>query len=138
MTVAGSGPYVWSMNPDNQLAQKRPYVLMPPTAIPAEAGSLPATDRDLSGDETLSFQISFCEAEAMAQGMPAATLATASSLPLALGLLLFVVLPSALGSVAGFHLAGQWASDLMTWSIVGGTAGLVLGGGCLLWNRRKA
>jgi hypothetical protein len=125
------------MNPDNQVAPKRPYVLMPPTAIPAEAGSLPATDRALSGDETLSFQISFCEAENMAQGMSAATVATARSMPLALGLLLFVVLPSALGTVAGFHLAGQWASDLMTWSIMGGSAGLVLGGGCLLWNRRK-
>ena len=137
MTAAGSGPYVWNMIPENQVAPKRPHVLMPPTAIATEAGSLPATDRALSGDETLSFQISFCEAETMAQGMSAATVATARSMPLALGLLLFVVLPSALGSVAGFHLAGQWASDLMTWSIMGGSAGLVLGGGCLLWNRRK-
>jgi hypothetical protein len=126
------------MTPENQVAQKRPYVLMPPTAIPSESGSLPAAERALTGDETLSFQISFAEPEPMAQGMTAATVATAQSMPLALGLLLFVVLPSALGTVAGFHLAGQWASDSMTWSIVGGAAGFVLGGGCLLWNRQKA
>lgn len=125
------------MIPDNQVAPKRPYVLMPPTAIPSDGGSLAVTESALTGDETLSFQISFREAEPTAQSMPAATRVTARPTPLALGLLLYVVLPSALGCVAGFHLAGQWASDAMTWSIVGGAAGLVLGGGCLIWNQRK-
>jgi len=128
LTVPGSGPYVWVMMPDKQVARKRPYVLLPPTAIPSGGGPLAATAGALTGDETLSFQVSFSEAEP-------ATQAT-SPLPLGLGLLLFLVLPSALGCVAGFHLAGQWASDAMTWSIVGGAAGLVLGGGYLLWDRR--
>ena len=137
MTVPGSGPYVWSMIPDNQVARKRPYVLLPPTAIPSDGESLAGTERTLTGDETLSFQISFREAEHGTPDACAIGSVTTRPMPLSMGLLLYVVLPSALGFVAGFHLAGQWAGDVLTWSTVGGAAGLLLGGGCLLWNRRQ-
>jgi hypothetical protein len=125
------------MMPENQVTPKRPYVLLPPTEIPSDGEPRPAAERALAGDETLSFQISFREAQVTEPSVSAAVRQKAAPLPLGLGLLLFVVLPSALGSVAGFHLAGQWASDATLGSIVGGAAGLVLGGVCLLWNRRK-
>ncbi len=50
--------------------------------------------------------------------------------------LVLAIVPSAAGAAVAYHLAGQNQVDPITWTALGGAAGLLLGWGCLLWIRR--
>lgn len=46
------------------------------------------------------------------------------------------LVPSSAGAGIAYYLAGQHQVDPVTWTALGGAAGLLLGWGCLLWIRR--
>jgi hypothetical protein len=148
------------MTLDKQTSRKRPYVLLPPVAN----GTDPSALHGPGDDPTFSMSLAFCSAPAaaavepsigggalrdQARGVPvvetlAAEAPVAATAPERshagtasfLDGLVFAVLLSVIGSSAGYYLAGQWTADSLTWSVVGGAAGLLLGGGLLLWTRR--
>ena len=136
MTGRVGGPYVWSMMPQNQSPRKRPYVLMPPTEIPTGSETPAAMERALAGEASLELQVAFQEAAAVTPPEPTA-IPQFRGESSALGGVLGTMVLSAMGALAGNYLAVQQTQDVLIWSVAGGAAGFVLGGVCLLWNRRK-
>ena len=50
---------------------------------------------------------------------------------------LVAVLPPVAGASLAYHFAGREQWDPVAWAALGGAAGFLLGGGCLLWMRRN-
>jgi hypothetical protein len=134
---------------------KRRYVLLPPRPLAGHRDAAPLDPRDPLGSHRLRVEVALVAPGASVAGtrgfegdaLRADSLAYDSRSaagpgggarrPSSLARGLVPVVPAVAGGALALSVAAQQNGDLLTWTALGGAAGLLVGWACLRWMRHE-